>query len=88
VTKTEVIVCVVPTLQGLLSKCKPCFPGRKVTHWLKGGEWDAYYNYFFHESPHAHHGAAYSRNGMPVLGRHTLASVPNHNQVLQLDLSL
>jgi hypothetical protein len=40
---------------------------------------DAYYNYFPRKSPHAHHGAACSKNGMPVLSRHTLASVPHHN---------
>jgi hypothetical protein len=40
------------------------------------------------ESPHAHHGAACSKCGIPVLGRGTLASVPHHNQVLQLDLGL
>ncbi len=87
-TKKEVIVCVVPKLKGLLSKCRPCSPGRNVSHWLKGGEWDAYYDYFPRKSPHAHHGAACSKSGMAVLGRCTLASVPRHNQFLQLDLGL
>ena len=44
----------VPKLQGLVSSAKPCSPGRKVTHWLKGGEWDALLlDYYPHNSPHA-----------------------------------
>ncbi len=43
---------------------------------------------FPRESPHAHHCAACFKNGIPVLGRRTLASDPHHNQVLWLDLGL
>ncbi len=43
---------------------------------------------FPRKSSHVHHGAACSKSGMAVLGRRTLASVPHHNQFLQLDLGL
>jgi hypothetical protein len=47
----DVIVCVVQKLKGLIIyKCKPYSPGRKVDHWLKGGEQDASLRLFSHYS--------------------------------------
>jgi hypothetical protein len=47
-TRLEGVVCVVPKMQGLVLKCKPCSPGRNVAHLLKGGEWDALLLDYFH----------------------------------------
>ncbi len=53
VTKTEVVVCVMPKLQRLLSK-EPCSPGRKVAHWLKGWERDTILRLFSPANPLMH----------------------------------
>jgi hypothetical protein len=41
-------VCVVPKLSRVIAFVQnPAPQGEKVAHWLKGGEWDAYfYDYF------------------------------------------
>ncbi len=34
-------LCGAKTAGFSIKDAKPCSPGRKVAHWLKGGEWDA-----------------------------------------------
>ncbi len=83
-------LCGAKTAGFSLEDAKPCSPGRKVAHWLKGGEWDAQSTIIFPAIlPHA------TIVVPPALeteyrsrGRRALASVPHHNQVLRLDLGL
>jgi hypothetical protein len=85
VARQEGIVCAVPKgftieVQTLLAREK----SHPLVKWWGGGCVTT--RLFPCESPHASHGAPALENGMSFLGRVYAASVPHHNQVLQLYL--